>query len=176
MLKNPLKIRGPSFEMPDGLGKVVFFEWRCTAPASHAHDPAGRAANVFPVAMGHRVGVCLPEKRLGQACQLGQRLRVDFPRRHPARFHGGRVKGQRILNFDPFGQEIRFELALNHGFPLPCRGRCREADQDNGEHQEKISNASFIVQPVDHEFGSGRRRLRLLGQEHRIFEAGIPIE
>ena len=163
MLEDPLRVRGTSFEMSDRLWKVMLFEGGPAAFASDAHDSAGRTPDVVPVAMGHRVGVGLPEERLGQACQLSQRLGVDFPKRHPACFHGGRVKSQRILNFDSFGQEIGFEFALDHGFPLPCCGRCREADQDNGEHQEQVGDASFIVQPVDHDVESGGRGLRLLG-------------
>lgn len=140
----------------------MLFEGPSTALASHTHDSAGRAADVFPVTMCHRVSICLAEERLGQARQLSERLRIDFARHDSARFHGGRVQGQRILDFDPFGQEIGFELPLDHGFPLPCRGRCREADEDNGEHQEQIGDAPFIVQTTFHACGLGGRGLGLL--------------
>src|SRR4029079_1719988 len=72
MLKDPVMIGGAALEMSDDLRKVVLLEGRSVTLASNSHDAAGRASDVFPVAMGHRVGVCFPEKGLGQACQLSQ--------------------------------------------------------------------------------------------------------
>ncbi len=72
MLKDPVMIGGAALEMSDDLRKVVLLEGRSAALASNTHNTAGRAPDVFPVAMGHRVGVRLPQKGLGQACQLSQ--------------------------------------------------------------------------------------------------------
>jgi hypothetical protein len=66
MLKDPVIIGGAAFEMSDGLRKVVLLEGRSAALASNTHNTAGRAPDVFPVAMRHRVGVCLPQKGLGK--------------------------------------------------------------------------------------------------------------
>jgi len=150
MLKDPFVIRSAPLEMTDDLGKIVLLERSSATFTSNTHNAAGRTPKVLPVPMRHGIGIGLPQKRFGQARQFGQRLWIDLRRRYTARFHRGGVECQRILNFDPFIQEIGFEFPLDHHLPLFRCDRGRKPDQDNGEHEEEIGHTSFIMEAVSH--------------------------
>ena len=150
MLKDPFVIGGAAIEMSNGLGKLMLFEGRRTALASNAHDAAGRTAEILPIAVGHRVHIYLPQKRLREASQLGQGLRIDLKCCHTARFHRCGIERQCILDLDAFRQEVSLEFPLNHRFPLFGCHRRRQADDDNDKHQKEIGHTSFILEMESH--------------------------
>lgn len=146
MLKHPIADSFSAFEMTNGQREIPLFDRLDVAFAPHAHDAAGRRANIFPLSAAHRVLIDFPEIGLGPTRQLSQRLRIDFHAHHPPDLHRGGIKRQGILDLDAFGYQVGFLLALNNERPLTRRRRSGDADQDDRKHQGEICHAAAIAE------------------------------
>lgn len=137
-------IGGTSLEMSDSGGEIVLPEWLRTTLTSDPHDAACRRPEIFPLSMPHRVKIDLAQERLGQSREISQCLGVDLSRHHAACLDRRGIEGKGILDFDPFGQEIRLKLPLNDHLPLfRCSSRSN-TDQDDREHEHEVGHPSLI--------------------------------
>lgn len=88
MLKHPIMIRLPAFEVTDGQWKISLFNRLHFTFTPHAHDTAGGGAHIFPVSTAYRVLIHPPQIGLGSPGQFRQRLRVHFCTHHSPDLHG----------------------------------------------------------------------------------------
>ncbi len=144
MLENPIMISGASLEMPDGKGKVVLPEWLRETLASDPHDAACRRPKIFPFSMPHWIKIDLAQVGFGQSREISQCLGVDLSRHHAARLDRRGIQCERILDLNPFGQEIRLKFPLHDDLPLFCsRGR-GDTDEDDREHEHEVGHPSLV--------------------------------
>lgn len=148
MLEYPITVRLSIVEMTNSEGKFVPFVRFSRALAPHPHDSPARSSEIVPIPVRHGVQINFAEKGLGQPRQVGKRLRIDFARHHPAGLHRGGILSQCILNFYAFRQQVRFQLPLDYALPMSSRRGYRDADQDDGEHEEEIRDAPVIPQRI----------------------------
>ena len=144
MLENPIMISGASFEMPDGKGKVVLPEWLRAALASDPHDAACRRPKIFPFSMPHRIKIDLAQEGFGQSREISQCLGVDLSRHHAACLDRRGIQCERILDLNPFGQEIRLKFPLHDDLPLFCSSGRGDTDEDDREHEHEVRHPSLI--------------------------------
>jgi len=137
-------IGGASFEMTDGRGEVMLPEWLCEALASDPHDAACRCPKIFPFSMAHRVKIVLAQEGFGQSREISQSLGVDLSRHHAACLDRRGIKCERILDLDPFSQEIRLEFPLDDDLPLFCRSGRGNTDEYDREHQHEVGYPSLV--------------------------------
>ena len=144
MLEDPIMIGGASLEMPDNKGKVVLPEWLREALASDPHDAACRRLKIFPFSMPHRVKIDLAQERFWQSREISQCLGVDLSRHHSTGLDRRGIKCERILDLNPFGQEICLKLPLHDDLPL-FRGSGRgNTDEDDREHEHEVGHPSLV--------------------------------
>jgi len=144
VLEDPIMIRGASLEMPDGKGKFVLPEWLREALTSDPHDAACRRPKIFPFSMPHWIKIDLAQERFGQSREISQCLGVDLSRHHTAGLDCRGIKCKRILDLNPFGQEICLKLSLHDDLPL-FRGSGRgNTDEDDREHEHEVGHSSLV--------------------------------
>ena len=156
MLEDPFVIGGAAIEMSNGLRKLMHFEGLPAALASNTHDADVRTAKIVPIAVGYRIHINLPQKRLREPSQLRQGLRINLKCCHTARFHRGGIERQCSLDLDAFRQKVSLEFPLNDRFPLFGCHRRRQADDDNDKHQVEIGHTSLILRTEGHLAGGFR--------------------
>lgn len=78
MLKHPVVIRFPAFEVTDREGEIALLDRFRFALAPDPHNTAGRRAHILPITAAHRILIDPPQIRLGRSRQLRQGLRIDF--------------------------------------------------------------------------------------------------
>ncbi len=123
-------------------------EWLRRAPASDAHDPAGRCADQLPFSPSHGIQIDLPQNRPGLSGQLGQGIGVHLAWDHPPGFHPGGIECDGGLDFDAFGQKISFQFPLHHDFPLLGGDGQRDADQHDREHDQKVRGSPSVGKAI----------------------------
>ena len=144
MLEDPIMIRDTALEMPDGKGKVVLPEWLREALTSDPHDAACRRPKKFPFSMPHWIKIDLAQERFWQSRKISQCLGVNLPRHHTAGLDRRGIKCERILDLNPFGQEICLKFPLHDDLPL-FRGSGRgNTDEDDREHEHEVGYPSLV--------------------------------
>lgn len=144
MLEDPIMISGASLEMPDSQGKVVLPERLREALASDPHDAACRRPKIFPFSMPHWIKIDLPQEGFGQSREISQCLGVDLSRHYAACLDRRGIKCEGILDFNPFGQEIRLKLPLDDDLPLFRSSGRGNPDEYDREHEHEVGHPSLI--------------------------------
>jgi len=162
VLEDPITIGGASLEMPDSRGKVVLPEWLRKTLASDPHDAACRRPKIFPFSMPHWIKIDLAQEGFGQSREINQCLGVDLSRHHAAGLDRHGINCERILDLNPFCQEICLKLPLHDDLPLfRCSGR-GNTDEDDREHEHEVGYPSLIYDTLpaadDHRNASRPRK------------------
>ena len=142
VLKDPITIRTPPFEMPDRERKITFLNRLQCALAADPHNATGRRPEILPIPTRHRILVHSTQKRFGRPCELDKRLGIHLTGKDAPDFLRGGIQCESVLNFNPFCQEICFLFTLHDHLPVLSDCSQCDSDQDNRKHDRQIGHTS----------------------------------